>query len=488
MSIRDPSHSASGRSSRLGRICLALALSVPVAAAAGGLTVLHGFDFDDGQYPEGRIVQGPDGRYYGTTYAGGVYGYGTAFAVTSAGSFEILHSFAATDGQQLDAGLTTFPDGNLYGSTPQGTTQVGGSFIGFGGSVFRITTAGALSTLRTFTATGRPDGDTPGSLVDGGDGYLYGTMARGGNASDAGTVFKLAPDGSFGTLHAFVPSEGQEPGGLMRGSDGNLYGSLRYGPTANPHGAIFRITPTGSLTILHVFNGTDGSGPASGFVEMPAGTFYGVTVSGGPYGGGTVFRMTADGTVTTLYGFNGWDAYEPVGGLARGPDGKLYGLAFGGGTSGYGAIFRITPLGKLTVLRLLSPFDGTEPVAAPIFGSDGLLYGTTTQYGGAPGASGSVFSFDALAPQPATLSMTKTCYNEFGECIPPFDTIVGQPYSVQWSSANLDACFASGAWSGRKPIGGQLKVTPTKRGLYVYRLACTGGGVTKTTVVTVSVI
>lgn len=54
--------------------------------------------------------------------------------------------------------------------------------------------------------------------------------------------------------------------------------------------------------------------------------------------------------------------------------------------------------------------------------------------------------FDALSPQPATLSMTKTCYNEFDACFAPLDTAVGQPDSVQWGSANADICHA-----GRRP-------------------------------------
>jgi uncharacterized repeat protein (TIGR03803 family) len=486
MSTTDPTVRA--RWARRARLaCLAL-IALPAAACAGGLTVLHSFDYAEGQYPEGRLVQGPDGRYYGTTYGGGVNGYGTVFAVTSDGTFDLVHSFAGSDGQQLNSGLSVFPDGNLYGSTPQGTIQVGNNFTSFGGSVFQITPQGAFATLRKFTATGRPDGNAPGTLVDGGDGYLYGTMSSGGVA-DAGTVFKVAPDGSFATLHSFVPSEGGVPGnGLTRGSDGNLYGSLQYGPGSNKNGAIFRITPAGALTILHAFDGTDGSAPSWGLVEMPAGTFYGVTVSGGPGHAGTVFRMSADGSITTLHGFNGYDAYEPVGGLARGPDGKLYGLAFGGGTDGYGAVFRITPAGKLTILRLLTAGDGAHPVAAPIFGSDGLLYGATTEYGGAPGASGSVFKFDALAPQPAVLSMTKTCYNEFNQCFSPFNSSVGERYSVQWSSANLDSCHASGAWSGPQPVGGQLQVIATKPGLYTYRLLCTGKGVSKSVAVSVSVI
>ena len=63
-----------------------------------------------------------------------------------------------------------------------------------------------------------PDGQAPGALIDGGDGYLYGTMTYGG-AGGGGTIFKTSSDGSFATLHAFTPDEGATPAGnLTRGS------------------------------------------------------------------------------------------------------------------------------------------------------------------------------------------------------------------------------------------------------------------------------
>ena len=45
----------------------ALALSAPLHAA-NGISVLHSFNYADGQYPEGRLVQGPDGAFYGTIF------------------------------------------------------------------------------------------------------------------------------------------------------------------------------------------------------------------------------------------------------------------------------------------------------------------------------------------------------------------------------------------------------------------------------------
>ena len=66
----------------------ALALSAPLHAA-NGISVLHSFNYADGQYPEGRLVQGPDGAFYGTTYAGGLHQQGEVFRVDASGGFSI---------------------------------------------------------------------------------------------------------------------------------------------------------------------------------------------------------------------------------------------------------------------------------------------------------------------------------------------------------------------------------------------------------------
>lgn len=52
---------------------------------AGKLTTLHPFcvltNCNDGAFPYGGLVQATDGKFYGTTYDGGTYGYGTIFTL-----------------------------------------------------------------------------------------------------------------------------------------------------------------------------------------------------------------------------------------------------------------------------------------------------------------------------------------------------------------------------------------------------------------------
>lgn len=458
-------------------VCAALLGLLGAGATAGpGVTVLRGFDYVDGQYPLGRLLHGSDGRIYGTTYAGGAAGLGTAFAVAKDRSFSLLHSFNGLDGNSLNGGLIQLPGGALLGSTPQGSYCVGSVCSNFGGSVFTMAGDGSgFATLRRFVDSAA-EGWTPGTLVDGGDGFFYGTTSSGG-ALSLGTVFRIAPDGSVGTLHSFNGVDGSYPGALLtRGSDGNFYGSVRYGANSNDAGAIFRIAPGGSFALLHTFDpNTEGSGPSGGLIEL-GGAFYGVAGSRGIGigGAGTVFRIYPSGAVTTLKAFNGTDGSGPVGPLALGPDGNLFGLTSGGGLDNGGTIFRITPEGTFMTLHRLAFADGTRPSAGPIIGPDGMLYGAGTYGGGTAGAVGSVFQFDPLATQPAALSMSKYCYNEFNTCFRPINTWVGQPYDVVWSSANLDQCVASGAWLGTKPPGGRLQFVATRPGIYTYRLRCSG--------------
>lgn len=467
----------------------AAALLCAGAAAGPGVTVLHSFDGADGQYPQGRLLRGSDGRLYGSTSAGGSLGLGTVFAVAADKTHTILHAFDGSDGNSLDSGLLQSADGTLYGTTPQGSFCAGSVCSGFSGSVFRLAPDGSgFTTLRRFAGSG-PDGAQPGALVDGGDGFFYGTT-RSGGASNLGTVFKLAPDGSLGTVFSFNATSGWYPDRLLtRGSDGLLYGALRYGPGGNDAGALFRVATDGSYTLLHTMDpNTDGSGPSGGLVEL-GGAFYGVAATRGIGigGAGTVFRMYPNGSLGTIKAFNGQDGASPVGPLALGPDGNLYGLTYGGGPEG-GTIFRIEPSGTFMTLHGLTSFDGTRPVAGPVIGSDGLLYGATTQYGGSPGASGSVFQFDPLAAQPAVLDMSKVCYNEFNTCFRPINTTVGKPYDIVWTSANLKECIGTGAWAGRKPPAGKVQYAQVKPGVYTYRLRCSGpGGAVRNASVTVTV-
>jgi uncharacterized repeat protein (TIGR03803 family) len=354
---------------------------------AGALTMLYPFSGIDGRNPTAGLVQGTDGSFYGTTYSGG-YTYGTIFKITPAGALTTLHRFAGgvSSGRNPYAGLVQGTDGNFYGTTL--------SASGSSGTVFKITPAGALTTLYVF-APAAANLPNYGSLVQGNDGNFYGATGFGGPSVYGtvpihyGTLFKITPAGALTTLYTFAGSDGRYPrAGLVQGTDGNFYGTTNYGGV-NDSGTVFRITPTGTLTTIYSSSGGDGRYPTAGLVQGTDGSFYGTASSGGAYGSGTVFRITPTGTLATLYSFAGSDIRSPYAGLVQGTDGNFYGTTYSGGTSNYGTVFRMTPAGALTRLYAFAGSDGSHSYAALVQGTDGNFYGTAS--GGGATGYGTVF-------------------------------------------------------------------------------------------------
>jgi uncharacterized repeat protein (TIGR03803 family) len=102
----------------------------------GNLTNLHSFSGSDGADPNGGLVQGSDGNFYGTTESGGTStncsgGCGTVFQISSSGNFKSLWSFGSDDGAYPEAELVQGNDGKFYGTTSLGGTNDAGT-------VFRI--------------------------------------------------------------------------------------------------------------------------------------------------------------------------------------------------------------------------------------------------------------------------------------------------------------------------------------------------------------
>ena len=202
----------------------------------GRLTTLHTFDGTDGSQPLAGLVQGTDGNFYGTTYIGGSKGDGEIFKITPSGTLNALHSFCSRtsckDGRNPFAGLVQAVDGNLYGTTLTGGAK------GYG-TVFKVTPSGAFTTLHSLCSqSGCPDGEFPQTgLVQATNGNLYGVMGIGG-ANNGGTIFRMTLSGTLTTLHSFCSqpacADGQYPaGGWSRTPTGICTGQRQMaGPTA----------------------------------------------------------------------------------------------------------------------------------------------------------------------------------------------------------------------------------------------------------------
>jgi uncharacterized repeat protein (TIGR03803 family) len=166
------------------RACLALLLlaAVAVASSAQTFTTLASFDKSDGAQPAfGSLAQGLDGNLYGTTRFGGnntsfrSKGYGTFFRITPGGTLTTLYKFCAKancpDGETPQGGVVLGTDGNFYGTTE--FNPAGGGLL----EVFEITPGGTLTTY--ISGAGSQPFSAP---VHGTNGSFYGTTAAGAKA------------------------------------------------------------------------------------------------------------------------------------------------------------------------------------------------------------------------------------------------------------------------------------------------------------------
>jgi uncharacterized repeat protein (TIGR03803 family) len=149
----------------------------------GQVTLLYSFPNTGPYMPVAGVIQGADGKFYGTTYYGGAYSHGTTFQLVSKGNIKVLHNF---NFHVDNAGFPNFPltlgtDGSLY--APSLTFNMGG----YGPeSLFKITTTGVYTDLYNLPpaacAQGTHDGCMLSSpLVLHPNGNFYGTTAQGGS-------------------------------------------------------------------------------------------------------------------------------------------------------------------------------------------------------------------------------------------------------------------------------------------------------------------
>lgn len=199
----------------------------------GDLQTLYTFTGgQDGAEIDESLFQANDGYFYGTSVFGGdpsctvstYTGCGTIFKIDSSGDFTLLHDFTGgAEGGVPFSSLIQAGDGDFYGTATAGgdpscsVTASGEnypSYIGCG-TVFQMDSAGNVNALYSFKGSPN-DGSNPfAAVVEGSDGYLYGTTRWGGTATSCpytsdggcGTFFRVAgPGGPLPPTSALKPS------------------------------------------------------------------------------------------------------------------------------------------------------------------------------------------------------------------------------------------------------------------------------------------
>ncbi len=381
-----------------------------------------------GYSPQNALVQASDGKFYGTALqtppneiilskpqAGPTPSSsdgGLVFSVDTSGHFGIVYSFTANDGNDPDTTLVEGSDGRLYGETFYGVAGYG--------SIFATTLGGGFTDLYSFTG-GTDNGSPEGDLYPGSDGNLYGTASSAGVTSGfggGGTVFKLTTKGALSTLYTFGSNSGDignPDAGVQQGTDGNLYGTAdtqgSYAGECNQFGCggIYKLTassptlsapvqlslsastakPDAAVTltwkVLNAYSDTlqvcygyqsGGSGGGNTWAGKQTGK-----LSGGVYSGSVAITPTADGTYTyslTCGGRESGSVSLTVSG--QGKDDSTTKLA---------ATPASLAVGQKVTLKATVSGSGSTPTGTITFATDGLTIGSVALSSGTASLSAS---------------------------------------------------------------------------------------------------
>jgi uncharacterized repeat protein (TIGR03803 family) len=371
---------------------------VSVTYTTGTLDLLHSFTGGpDGANPYGGLTMDASGNLYGTASRGGAHNGGTAFKLTRAGSgwtFNPLYSFGngPNDGWLPEAKVVIGPDGALYGTTYVGGENGCGD-NGYGcGTVFKLQppVKACKSALCPWTETvlyrftGYMDGANPASeVVFDTAGNLYGTTLYGGDCGGScGTVYQLKSSGAGWTekvLYRFTgDTDGSQPmAGVAIDQLGNLYGTTTMGGDLTCSGGrgcgtVFQLMRSGSnwqYNALYAFH--DGNMPALNTIAIDqAGNLYGAAFYG-------VYSLSVGSWNYNVI------SDERADSISIDNAGNLYGM--GEDDYGHVSIFKLTLSNGNWIYGVLYDFTGRSN-GAGLFGnlvvdSAGSVYGTASDGG-----------------------------------------------------------------------------------------------------------
>lgn len=237
-------------------------------------------------------------------------------------------------------------------------------------------------------------------LVDGGDGWLYGSTYLGGS-NDKGLLFKFNPaTRAFSQLRSFDGTDGDQVFNGLAVDGTRLYGVGKFGGD-HGDGTLFAInTDGGGFEVLHHFNVDAGTGhhPHSAPV-LVGNVLYGTAFHGGDYtGAGVLYRYPLpSGPYEVWHSFSPATGRHPTGQLLP-LDGWLYGTAsdfYQQAGGNHGSLYRINR--STGLFELLHSFDGASGGGHPyddlFHDGNGKLIGTTFGEAGNPASKGTIFLY-----------------------------------------------------------------------------------------------
>lgn len=369
------------------------------------LTKRVDFSTANGSLPYCTLVEGDNGRLYGTTATGGASGDGVIFEFNPANNTyaKKIDLFSST-GRLPQTGLVKAGNGKLYGVNYGGGTSNGGTISTNGGTLIEYDVTTNVYTKRfdfdyDQSNNTSVSGRSPwGALFLASNGLLYGTTSEGG-AGGGGTLFEFNTTNNTFTKKVDFNSapQGKRPtSGLMRAANNKLYG-LTYAGGTNNLGVLFEYNPAdGVFTKKHDFQSATGSEPYGILTQTTNGKLYGLTSEGGTLNNdGVIFEFDpATGVYSKKHEFDGSDGSFPSGSLVLASNNKLYGMTSGGGTTGVGVIFEFDPATNTFTKKIdmNAATVGSYPAGDLIQATNGKLYGLTNE--GGTNGRGVLFEYD----------------------------------------------------------------------------------------------
>jgi uncharacterized repeat protein (TIGR03803 family) len=370
--------------------------SVPTINALFSFPCDSNFVCPDGWFPS-SLIESPDGNFYGAASEGGVgkNAQGTVFKMTPNGQISVIYSFAELPDGSLPFGasptsLVEGMDGFLYG-----TTLVDGKFGA--GTVFKLSKAGVIQDLHDFCATlTGADGCLPAFITQGLDGNFYGVT--GPTNVPQNVIFRISPSGSYKVLHTFDTKQQPDGAGaysLTPTTDGNFHGATVAGQQNKPFNSVFRFNPTtGAYTILHGFNWPNVA--TADLIQASNGELFGVESNSRLYHISTSGQYHLIGPLSPT---QFWNAE-----ILQASDGNLWG-DFQSGCGFQGGVFAATTTGSIVQNLVFNcNTDGQQPNSM-LQAADGRFYGLTMGGGGIsttnPVENGTFWVMDAALPKPS---------------------------------------------------------------------------------------
>lgn len=300
-----------------------------------GDTVLSNVYGLDG-YRDGSLLLASNGKFYGVTTYGGAFNSGSLFEFDfNSNTYTKKFDFTWAIGINPSGSLMEASNGKLYGTTEGGGIYGDGILFEFD-IVTNILSKKIDIHEEAFYACG--------SLIEASNGKFYG-LASGDiqNWSNYGYLYEYNPSTNYMSfVHTFLPTHGLIPyGSLIEATNGKIYGVTSSGAAFNA-GSIFEFDyTTHTVTNLHSFQSSiDGGNPHCSLFEASNGKLYGMTKYGGAFNGGTIFEFDyTSNTFTKKIDLTLTQGIYPSGSLMEASNGKLYGITHGGGLHSDGVLF-----------------------------------------------------------------------------------------------------------------------------------------------------